>query len=180
MPRHHPEFYQQLNYTESFFVRLGDFDSIIYGVVVALGVPVMALSSWTYADRLNIGMFFFAVFPIMFLLCEIGWTVAHIKATNILDPDELSRQRDELWAPVLGTLAALVILGFLWVLPHEIHLGPIKWQYEIRFGPIETLILVHSFVVSTVARMILNRLWSFYEQLSGVRQRFQRDLPTQR
>ncbi len=143
-------------------------DAQIYFVLVGIGLPLMTMLVPDLLYQMIIVMVFFAFMPSAYWDVEITEITTQIRLNGILDPLRTRHQRNTMWLPIFGVVLAGVVQIVSWVDGGR----NMPWLH-VRYGLLEWSVLVHTLYNAGRVIAVIDPMITYYDQLSGARQRFE-------
>lgn len=146
-----------------FYYTVGRFDSEVYAVLVALGVPILG---WAYPGDMLI--YKWIGVSVWFGVTTLYWMtqgmeiLSQIRLYGLLDQEESDHQRTSMQFPFWGVAIAIAYWGIAWA-------G--NWRYAPSYGFAEWGVLAHTVVLSFQAIKVYWPLMTDYLQATAPQRR---------
>lgn len=183
-----PRFTWWLN-PESWEHFLQRYNSQIYALVVAFGVPLIAWLIDDFFVNLAIVAGWFGVAPLVYFWTEGREILGQIEKYGLLDQQKSDAQRRTMYALYFGVIGAVVV----WIVVVAIYAGNHwpdgDWREKalsiframrdtpLHYGILEWMLLLHTMVVARFTTHILYAIISAFLQATAGQRRLERTVP---
>jgi hypothetical protein len=186
--RFRPAFLQHEN--RAAWMRFGrKYDAHVYMIVVAIGLPCMALIVRNHQVKVLIACIWYAWAPLLYFYFEGMEMNAQILQYGLLRQQDSDYQRKTMFYPYFGALFAFVAwllvdamfvaadLASTWQsqsfgsIMATIFASP--WVTPLRYGFVEWAILIHTIIVAALAISVYYPLMSNFLQATAGQKRFE-------
>lgn len=176
------------------FIWLERGNAIIVGALVALGVPLLALSQFGTTAKLLVLIAWLAVIPQFFAYFEGRELIGQMLGRGTIKPDQLTKQQGTAQGPFYGC----VIAAFIWLVVYAVHVAinvvivlnadpgagviPIIAGQLLRsfaespvaFGIVEWFILAHTWVSTNRTNHIMYNVGNIFSKATPLKEQVER------
>lgn len=164
------------------------YNSQVYALIIALGVPLMGWLVDDFYTKLVIASWWFALASLIYFWTEGREILDQIEEVGLIDQQQSDAQRRTMYALYFGVIAAIVI----WVVVVAVYTGShwpgTGWRDNtlsifrsavntpLHYGIIEWALLVHTILVARWTTHILYALISAFLQATAGQRRLERQV----
>lgn len=173
------------------YIWLERWDALIVGCIIALGVPLLGLSGFSFITKMTIAACWFATWSPFFAYFEGRELIGQMMGRGAIKQEQLSEQQNTAQDPFYGTIFAFVVWLVVYAvhvalqqMPHETTWDFVSgvamalyhglWTTPVHFGVVEWLILLQAWLVTKHLNYIMYNVGNTFSKAAPMGERTER------